>query len=157
MTVYGVLNLFQATLDDSKCMLQNLRVNEPSHERAEPSQSLGPLVARFLGWLVDLRAEPTPCSARPARDARRACSALCQPWLKIKILFNFNISMNYDLLIKQIMKLETSYNHLKHLRNNNWIINQLNFSIDQRGLFYIILIRILIIFKNMKTKKRKRF
>ena len=85
MTVYGVLSLFQDTLDDSKCMLQNLRANEPSHERAEPSQPLGPLVARLLGWLVDLRAEPTPCSARlgsarPARDARRACSALCQPW-----------------------------------------------------------------------------
>ena len=57
MTVHGVLSLFQATLDDSKCMLQNLRANEPS-------QPLGPLVARLLGWLVDLRAEPSKGSAR---------------------------------------------------------------------------------------------
>ena len=73
-----------------KCMLQ---LGEPSERAREPSVPLRSAQARLVGWLVGLASEPTlslarlaslkslarPGSRRPARQARRAGSALCQP------------------------------------------------------------------------------
>ena len=60
----------------SKCMLQNPRVNKPSHELSWVSQQLGSLLARLVRMAHCLRVESTSWPARLAPHFARLGSAL---------------------------------------------------------------------------------
>ena len=96
---------------DSKCMLQNFHESrvEPRASRAESTPGLARGSALQLTLQLTSRANPllgsaraTFCSARLARDARRAGSALCQPCLNLVykfLIMKFKFIIEYYLYI----------------------------------------------------------